>query len=327
MITPAVAPAPIATAFVLENLFSQFTPTELVVAAQRFPENPPTQQNGPNQIPIHFVNSVWTWPQRGRRFVHWLKWCLFPIVLWRVIRLIRREQCRAIFVNFPEVESLLLAHFAAWWTKLPLYSFFHNTYLENRHGWGRTVANWLQPKIFQRSKIVFVMSTGMRDELVKLWPSIRFEPLTHTNSQPIPEYKPLPAINPQHIKFGLLGSINASNYDALGRLCQYVNEHPEAEFCINSNAAGWFLQKMGFAGPRITSATPRDEELLPILRNCDILLLPHGFTGGLTPIEYATIFPTRTILYLLAGRPIIAHSPPNCFYTNWFARARLCRDC
>jgi len=43
------------------------------------------------------------------------------------------------------------------------------------------------------------------------------------------------------------------------------------------------------------------------LRESDILLLPHGFSGELSPEEYRTIFPTKIMEYLIAQRPILAH--------------------
>jgi glycosyltransferase involved in cell wall biosynthesis len=50
---------------------------------------------------------------------------------------------------------------------------------------------------------------------------------------------------------------------------------------------------------------------------CDVMLLPHGFTGPYHPVEYETIFPTKTIEYLISGRPILAHTPPGAFLTRF----------
>ena len=53
------------------------------------------------------------------------------------------------------------------------------------------------------------------------------------------------------------------------------------------------------------------------LGQADIVLLPHGLTGGLAPEEYQTIFPTKTIECLLSGKPILSHSPPGSFLTRF----------
>ena len=58
-------------------------------------------------------------------------------------------------------------------------------------------------------------------------------------------------------------------------------------------------------------------ELLRGLGQADILLLPHGFSGSLSQVEYSTIFPTKTIEYLISGRPILAHTPPGAYLTRF----------
>ena len=61
-------------------------------------------------------------------------------------------------------------------------------------------------------------------------------------------------------------------------------------------------------------------ELLRRLSEADILFLLHGFTGSFSPEEYQTIFPTKTIEYLISGRPILAHTSPGCFLTRFCGR-------
>lgn len=46
-------------------------------------------------------------------------------------------------------------------------------------------------------------------------------------------------------------------------------------------------------------------------------MLTHGFSGGYGTIEYKTIFPTRTIPFLLSGKPIFAHSPKGSFLNDF----------
>ena len=62
------------------------------------------------------------------------------------------------------------------------------------------------------------------------------------------------------------------------------------------------------------------EDLYGKLKDYDIMLLPHGFEGDRTDIEFKTIFPTRTIPLLLSNRPILAHSPKDTFLTNFLIK-------
>ena len=63
-------------------------------------------------------------------------------------------------------------------------------------------------------------------------------------------------------------------------------------------------------------------EFLNRLRMADVAVLPHGFTGSFCAEEYRTIFPTKLIEYLFCGRPILAHSPPDCFLTRFLKEWR-----
>ncbi len=116
---------------------------------------------------------------------------------------------------------------------------------------------------------------------------------------------------------GFLGSINESNLEALGRIRELVRMSPDLVLNIYSNAKPWYLDKVGLSGERVTACSPSDEELLSKLQTNDVLILPHGFEGGAARIEYETIFPTRTIPYLLSLRPILAHSPSHSFLNHW----------
>ncbi|MEL6719108.1 MAG: hypothetical protein AAFP82_10360 [Bacteroidota bacterium] len=69
----------------------------------------------------------------------------------------------------------------------------------------------------------------------------------------------------------------------------------------------------------------RPEEVHNILQQYDICALTHGFKGGYGEVEYKTIFPTRTIPFLLSGKPIFAHSPKASFL-NDFIKENKCAE-
>jgi glycosyltransferase involved in cell wall biosynthesis len=231
--------------------------------------------------------------------------------------MIQRHNCGGILCIFPDEQMLYASRRAAIQTGLPYFTHFHNVYRENRHGFAKRIADYLQPRVFARSSIVFVMSSGMQHGWEQVYPDVKFVPLTHTNSDPVPDYSPAPAWPADRIRLGFLGSINDSNLDALGRIRTLVREHDDLELNIYSNAKPWYLDKMGLSGERVTASSPSDAALMSELQKNDVLVLPHGFAGGLAPIEYATIFPTRTVPYLLSLRPILAHSPGHSFLNHW----------
>ena len=61
------------------------------------------------------------------------------------------------------------------------------------------------------------------------------------------------------------------------------------------------------------------------LRQYDVVVLTHGFNGAYGDVEYRTIFPTRAIPMLLSGRPMLVHSPPGAYLTEFFRENALRR--
>jgi len=96
-----------------------------------------------------------------------------------------------------------------------------------------------------------------------------------------------------------------------------LDEFSECQFTMYSGTPASQFRNVGIEGPNIVHTRVGFDEVVDAMKRHDLLFLPHGFEGGINDIEYATIFPTRTIPYLLAGVPILAHSPPNAFLTRW----------
>jgi glycosyltransferase involved in cell wall biosynthesis len=319
IVSSVVAPTPYAGAFVAKGMLSQFDESEVVLAAERTWANP-LNQTHVNGHRVYFVGARWNWPRRGQRFFAWLRWLFVPCLVRRLAKIARDGNCRAILATFPDDHVLFAAGLAARWLKVPFFPYFHNTYRENRHGVSGVLAAGVQSFVLRQAAATFVISEGMKAELEAIYPGRQFKLLGHTFSEHIPLFEPLPEVDPQHVRIGHLGNVNHSNLDALRRFCHLVNSSPEWSMNVFSSASEQFMRKERLSGERIHFEQPRDDELLSKLRANDILFLPHGLTGGLAPIEYRTIFPTRTIPYLLSGRPILAHSPKDSFLTEWLRR-------
>jgi hypothetical protein len=318
VVSVSVPPAPTAVAFVSDNLSRQFARDEMVIAGERSPGSEGYRRAG-DLPPICLVAREWTWPKRGRRYFRWLRWFAVPMIVHRMRRLARRHNCNAVLAIFPDERMLLAAYLTARREKLAFFPWFHNTYLDNRRGLSLRLARWLQPRTFAAARVVFVMSEGMQAAWRRQFPGVRFEPLVHTFSDEIPDFDCVPNCR-LPVRLVFLGNLNESNLDAMRRIYRLINESDDAALTIYSGSPSWFFAKVGIAGPRVRYEQISDEELQSGLASHDILLLPHGFTGGLRAIEYETIFPTRTIPYLLSGRPILAHCPRDCFLTRWLRK-------
>ncbi|MFN7771257.1 MAG: glycosyltransferase [Planctomycetota bacterium] len=316
MVTWSFPPTLLGSAQIAAGLARQFDRKEMVVAAEKWPGLSRNRwQDSKRTFPeVFFIHRQWPW-----MFKKTVRLILLPVVLGRLISLSRRTNIRQILAIFPCEYYLFLSWLVARWLQVPLVSYFHNTYLENRRGLKHWFANWLQPRVFRDSQVVFVMSEGMREVLSAKHPQIEFVPLVHTfedRSAPL-EVPPTPRW-PLNVAF--MGSVNDSNRDALSRLSVLMKRYPETMVTTYSGNPPEDFTRLGIAGPRVQHTSVAFNEVVSALRKHDVLFFPHGFQGGLSEIEYRTIFPTRTTPYLLSGVPIVAHTPRGAFLTRWLRK-------
>jgi glycosyltransferase involved in cell wall biosynthesis len=217
---------------------------------------------------------------------------------------------------FPKAEFLLVGYLTAKWTGAKLFPYFHNTYAETHKGWRRLFASWVQGKVFARANHVFVMSEGMAELYRERYPGLDCSPLVHSFHGPIPEFTPPPEpASPP--KFIISGHVWDVCLDATKRICEAISSIKYASLTFLSGTPRESFEQMGLLCDGFKHEMVPHGKVVSRLRQADIVLLPHGFHGSLPSEEYRTIFPTRTIEYLLCGRPILAHTPPNCYLTRF----------
>jgi glycosyltransferase involved in cell wall biosynthesis len=217
---------------------------------------------------------------------------------------------------FPKEEFLLAGYLTACWTGARFFPYFHNCYVENRKAIGLLSARWLQSRVFARAERVLVISEGLAELYRARYPAVDIFVLPHSFNEDVPAFVPPPAPrSPPSLV--LSGNINESCRDAAVRVSQAVAQHPNATLKLLSGTAPSVVARLGMLHARVRHATVTREVLLSELSGADIVVLPHGLSGAAAPEEYQTIFPTRTIEYLICGRPILAHAPADCFLTRF----------
>lgn len=312
VVTAGLPPAQNGSSSIMTNLARYLTPNEAVFVGELSPG--PANNAWPNSsdLPqIFYIHRQWPW-----KFKKTIRFLLWPLILWRALMIYRREKCQQVMAVFPNEAYLSIGYFVSLIMGCNLYSYFHNTYLDNRTGVRRWWARILQPLVFRRSKIVFVMSEGMKRVWSKMYPDVRFETLVHTENQSPLQPRTFAKI-PDDFRVAVMGSLNESNLEAMGRLRHILEAFPQMQLSVYSTAKPSVLKNLGLDGPRVRQTSAAYDQIVAELGGHDLLFLPHGFIGGFKPIEYETIFPTRTLPYLLSAVPIIAHSPPGAFLTDF----------
>jgi glycosyltransferase involved in cell wall biosynthesis len=187
--------------------------------------------------------------------------------------------------------------------------------LENRQGIALRIAEALQPRMFKRAEHVFVMSDGMAELYRAHYPGIRCSPLVHSFNEEVPAFGPPPTPG-SPLRLTISGNIYEVCRDATERFCAALSRVADTELTLLTATPRSYLATLACCA-RTSIAQLLRRKVVENLRKADILVLPHGFTGAYSAVEYQTIFPTRTIEYLISGRPILAHAPPDCYLTRF----------
>jgi glycosyltransferase involved in cell wall biosynthesis len=178
----------------------------------------------------------------------------------------------------------------------------------------------IQAEIFDYSTNIFEMSKGMQRFYEEKYRMQKFIPLVHTFDK-YPDKKALtgiPKANKTHYKLVAIGNFNESNLDATKRFLNTIKDNPKYSLSVYTHVPKLLLQKRGLDTSLFEhKGSVAPEEIQSVLQDYDICVLTHGFTGGYGEVEYKTIFPTRTIPFLLSGKPIFAHSPKGSFLNDF----------
>jgi hypothetical protein len=308
------------SAIVMEKLLGHFDSGSMVALGELTPFAKPIHRASDRPKFTYCRTRLSFWG-RGARFLSKVRWQFLALVISKIVRTARREQCEAILGVYPDEMYLYAAYLASQELQLPFFSYFHNTYLDNI-AVDRKRAEAIQEEVFRASRRVFVMSEGMKRYFEQQYGLANCRALVHTFEE-YPREEPSPYQLPKGrpVKVMLLGNFNESNRDATVRLCNTLKSMSEVKIHIYSDVPRFLLEKRGLPMNSIEYHGSLGHlpfgDLIDEIRKFDILALTHGFTGGYGEVEYRTIFPTRTIPLLLAGRPLLVHSPDGSFLTEF----------
>jgi glycosyltransferase involved in cell wall biosynthesis len=325
-VSQSVLPLRSAAAFVTDSFTNAFTKDEMAVFGERalfFKKPAPRGGNFPTIYRSPTELSLWG---RGRRFFLALRWLLFPLMLWQMNRVIRKEKIDYILCTYPDNYYLYGSYLLAKWKKMGYSSYFHNCYIENRkkgsiHYW---FANKIQPRIFEYCDYIFVMSEGLQAYYQREYPEVKkkFLPLIHT-FEDFPDLTPNTDFKADHDNYRLvfIGNFNESNIEATTRLVNALKRDPRYQMKFFTQVPKFLLKNRGIDVDAIDyRGFIAQEDFYKELLDNDFCILTHGFTGGYDAAEYETIFPTRSIQFFISGLPIFAHSPSHAFLTHFLRK-------
>lgn len=327
MVSWSTLPNPGGSSVIMENLARNFGPDEMIVLGSKTMFGQPPPERGPDMPKFQYFFTELYLFGRGYRYFRWFrKWRFQPLVE-KIKSIILKEQIDYVIGVYPNDFYCLAACRAAKAVGVPFSAYFHNTFADNV-AITDPKAEAVQKEIFDHAEHVFVMSEGMQTFYEERYPDIRVKPLVHTfNAFPAPEsYTGIPGTGKKHYKLVAIGNFNESNLEASVRFARAIKEDPRFSLSLYTHVPKVLLQRRGL-DPELYEHRGfiAPAAVHQALQAFDICVLTHGFTGSYGAVEYRTIFPTRTIPFLLSGKPIVAHSPPGSFL-NDFIRDHLCAE-
>ncbi len=315
------------SSIIVENLARNFGKDELYVFGSRrmqMEDLPARPQNGPE---FQYFLSEMSLNGRGQRFFEWFGKARFSGLVKTLTKIIREKKIDYVIGVYPNAPYCRAACLAAKKEGVRFSSYFHNTYVENV-AIKNPDAPKIQEEIFKASEYVFVMSKGMEKFYEEKYGLGKFVPLVHTfNEYPDQSIKTgIPGAGKKQYKLVAIGNFNESNLDATRRLVNAIKDNDKYSLSLFTHVPPLLLRNRGVdTNAIIYEGYINPDDVHKRLQEYDIFVLTHGFAGGYGEVEYKTIFPTRTIPFLLAGKPIFAHSPSFSFL-NDFLKENGCAE-
>lgn len=243
----------------------------------------------------------------------------FNIIL-RGKRIIQKENIKLILGYSDYGPAFLSTYVLHKITKKPFFLFFYDLYSGNSFSFPyRTLARFLEPKLFKNAEKIFVMSEALQAYYQKKY---KREIFIIYNSIPIKYSKPEAHFNPRGpYKIIFTGTIDWPQDRAIKNLIKAIEKIHEfkIQVWLYTPHKKEFLNKQGiFETEKVIFASGLPQDMPKIQQSADILFVPLSLKTKF-PLLINTSSPGKTYDYLISGRPILIHAPPDSYIT-WYAK-------
>lgn len=261
----------------------------------------------------------------GRLLHSWLSYFFMPTLVLNILKITKREKADILFSVYPHPSFFIASFIAHKLGNKPFFIYMHDTWedaMGRDTGAHRFMARIFEKRILLSASEVFVISEPLRELYLRKY-GIRSSVLPHCID--LPENPPdknyiIPEERNGTVRILFTGDVYKTNIDALKNLVDAMDLLPnnyELTLCTPADPSD--LRDYGIGEQKnvnIRFVETRDE-LLSLQREADVLFLPLAFNSSVPRIELATIFPTKTIEYLISGTPILVHAPSDYYVVRY----------
>jgi glycosyltransferase involved in cell wall biosynthesis len=258
-----------------------------------------------------------------------LNYMLIPWIVWRGVRIVRKEKIEAIF-TVPWDHFTIAAYFIHKIAGRPIYMYIMDDPAGRRRFGGLQPAAYalLMPRVVRACKRVWGVSDGMCEyfdrtygvKCLALLPLVDIESFGEKSAK-----RPVRADDTFHVIY--TGAIYGAQLDAVRRLVRVVNQEPDLSgiaqvkmrLTLYTSLPAGVLERMGLAGKNVRRDEVRSEDIPSVIAGADVAFLPFSFHPGMRHIV-ETSFPSKTAEYLAGGIPVLVHAP------SYSTVARYCSE-
>jgi glycosyltransferase involved in cell wall biosynthesis len=252
----------------------------------------------------------------------------FPIVMRavQIARVARNEKCDAIVACTADLFNLPAGYLASRLLSIRFYPYIFDYYSQQ---WikplDRLLAGLWEPLIIKGAAGVIVPNEFMQREYQLLY---GVDSTVIHNICDLSAYTGPPggeeASSHPDTRIVYTGAVYQAHYDAFRNLIAGMKEVNVTNLNLHlySAQSAAELEEHGITGGVILHRHELLSAIPTIQKKADILFLPMAFTSPY-PEVIRTSSPGKMGEYLAAGRPILAHAPPDSFI-SWYLRTHQC---
>lgn len=315
IISQALAPAVGGSPIIINNIFSDYPgevcaisgcPGERIDDAFRPPF--PTYYFNPPALPL--ISKY-----LKRYYDNYIKY-FHPLIIRHLVRKINSWKPSVIFSHCPDVDYFICAYQAARKCKIPFYSHMHDLWEENHSPnsyIGKMAVKW-EREILSNSKRVLCMTTIQQQHYLQKY-DLATELLPHTIPDEVLDRSPALFHESYDNTLLFTGTVsrvmNLDSLRVLSAASPILKQYLKVMLCTSYKKEDF--KKIGIDTSAWEIKWLSRSEVQKLQRQAGILFAPLSHkNAGMD--EVRTVFSTKILEYLIAGRPILVFAPKSSFH-------------
>lgn len=315
------------TSTVVSNLLSAF-PVDACSVVCQTPETVAGTHNMPvrpgQRVTRTGLPQIITRIPYGFYLARWLRLAQIPCIERVIRRECRRTKASLILAVYPSWPFLIASYRVAQREKLRLAT-YHMDIPDGAddYDWPeRPVVRHFGRKILEQADTRLVLSEAL---------ATFFQSRLGLDSVVIPHASELETVHSARLNTGNQGPrrivhtgvVSNLQQEGLQRIANTIAQHPEwnVRLVLCTPTSPEDLRQRGFKGDHVEIVSLDKQAVTELQRSADLLLAVISFDGPFQDHQ-RTAFPTKTIEYLAAGVPILAHTPRDSYFAEHVLRHR-----